>query len=111
MLTVTFPVDVFRFFSFSTSTNEKHHFPNFLSFSDHVRAIASCLCAVKTSSQSFHLVEEYEILVIGGSLRDAMEVENDVAFLAIGPVDELIENEKLVRSARSKLHREWKRTL
>jgi hypothetical protein len=37
------------------------------------------------SSQSFDLVDEYEIAEIGGNLRDATGIDNEVAFLAREP--------------------------
>ena len=52
---------------------------------DHVRANVSSLCAVIMSSQSFDLVDEYEIAEIGGNLRDATGIDNEVAFLAREP--------------------------
>lgn len=60
--------------------------PIFLSFIDHVRANVSSVCPVRMSSQSFDLVVEYDIDVIGGSLRDAMGIDRLVAFFASEPI-------------------------
>lgn len=56
----------------------------------HDRANVSSVWAVRTSSQSFALAEEYEIAVIGGNLRDANGIESVVAFFAKEPLTDVL---------------------
>jgi hypothetical protein len=60
-----------------------------LSCTFHVRATVSSECAVKTSSQSFDLVEELEIAMIGGNLRDSAETPIPYALERIAPFIEV----------------------
>lgn len=60
-------------------------FPIFLSFIVHVLANVSSVWPVRMSSQSFVLVVENEIAVIGGSFNDARGIDKLVAFFASEP--------------------------
>ena len=72
---------------FPSPVTEKVCFPNFLSFIDHVRAKVSSVWPVSISSQSFVRVVEKDIVVIGGSLRDATGIDKLVAFFARDPAE------------------------
>ena len=85
MLTLTEPTVVPFFFS---AARLKTCLPTRLSFIVHVRATASSECEVRTSSQSFDRVVEYDKLVIGGYFSDVMGMERLVAFFAREPVDD-----------------------
>lgn len=75
------PTDFFLF----ASTNPRAWLPFFFCNILQVLANVSSVCAVMISSQSFHLVVEKDIAVIGGSFRDAMGTDRDVAFLVREP--------------------------
>lgn len=77
------------------------HFPSFFSRTVHVRATLSCLCADRTSSQSFERVVEKDRCVIGGNFRLEIGTDREVAFFAIGPWD----SSKLLESRTTEVHR------
>lgn len=73
-------------FPLAASVKPKLYFPNFFPSIVHERANVSSECAVRISSQSFALEEEYEREDMGGNLREAMGMDRDVAFFARDPM-------------------------
>lgn len=71
---------------FTTSAKPKLYFPSFFDCIVHERANVSSVCAVRISSQSFEREEEYDRDVIGGNFREAIGIDNEVAFFARDPV-------------------------
>ncbi len=71
-----------------SAVNPRLNFPRRFPCIVHVRAKVSSVCDVIMSSQSFDLAEEYDIDVMGGNLREARGIDNDVAFLRRDPVKE-----------------------